>query len=150
MKINIIALRKIRNERGFTLVESIFTLMIAVMILSLIPLVIKAFNHIDISLSTEETYEWNTFLMQLRREIRNSEESNIVGNKLCLKVNGENVTYEQYGLLLRRRVNETGHEVVLQKVETATFSMVKNDISLKVTFTNDHQEIARFSFFNPI
>lgn len=87
-----------KSEKGFTLAESIISLMIAVTILSLIPLVIKGFNHINHSLSTEDAYEWNIFLIQLRREIRNSSSVDITGNKLILQVNGEKVTYESFGL----------------------------------------------------
>jgi len=142
-------LQKWISEKGFTLAESIITLMIAVTILSLVPLVIKGFNHINHSLSTEESYEWNIFLMQLRREIRNSSSVDISGNKLILQVNGEWVTYESFGLLLRRRVNGAGHEVVLQKVRNAEFTMKENHINLVIQFTNDRQEIAGFTIFNP-
>lgn len=150
MKIDKNVLQKWRNEKGFTLAESIITLMIAVSILTLIPLVIKGFNHINYSLSTEDSYEWNIFLMQLRRELRNSNTVESSGNKLILQVNGEKVTYEQFGLLLRRRVNNTGHEVVLQKVRKAEFTMNDNHILLAVYFTNNHQEEAGFTFFIPV
>ncbi|MGV3464121.1 MAG: competence type IV pilus minor pilin ComGF [Heyndrickxia sp.] len=149
MKIDKNVLQKWKNEKGFTLAESIITLMIAVTILSMIPLVMKGFNHINHSLSTEDSYEWNIFLMQLRREIRNCSEVNSLGNKLILQVNGEKVSYELYGLLLRRRVNDTGHEVVLQKVKKAEFTMMDNHITLVVHFTNTRQEMAEFTFFNP-
>lgn len=139
-----------KSEKGFTLAESIISLMIAVTILSLIPLVIKGFNHINHSLSTEDSYEWNIFLIQLRREIRNSSSVDITGNKLILQVNGEKVTYESFGLLLRRRVHDTGHEVVLQKVRNAEFTMKANHINLVIQFTNNHQEIAGFTVFKPV
>jgi len=149
MKISKNVLQKWKNEKGFTLAESMITLMIAVTILSIIPLVMKGFNHINHSLSTKGSYEWNIFLMQLRKEIRNCSEVNSSGNKLILQVNGEKVLYERYGLLLRRRVNDTGHEVVLQKVMKVEFDVNVNHIALAVQFTNNHQERAEFTFFNP-
>ncbi|WP_165786628.1 competence type IV pilus minor pilin ComGF [Heyndrickxia camelliae] len=146
---NKIVLLKRKNEKGFTLVESIITLMIAVVILSIIPLVMKGVNQINHSLSTEDSYEWNIFLMQLRRELRNCNEASRTGNKLILQVNGEKVSYEPFGLLLRRRVNDTGHEVVLQKVRRVEFAINNNHITLSVQFTNNKQVMAEFTFFNP-
>ncbi|MBS4173451.1 competence type IV pilus minor pilin ComGF [Bacillus sp. FJAT-49736] len=137
-----------RNEGGFTLVESIFVLMIVVTILGIFPLIIKGFSHINQSLSTEVTFEWNTFLMQLRKEIRNSSDVGVAGDKLILYVNGEKVTYEQYGSLIRRRVHDSGHEVVLQKVKNAEFLIHDNKMELIVHFTNDRMETAAFSFFS--
>ncbi|WML47537.1 ComGF family competence protein [Neobacillus sp. PS3-34] len=56
----------------------------------------------------------------------------IINGKLILTKETEKVTYEKYGTNLRRRVNLTGHEIMLQNVSEATFDVMKNSVHISV------------------
>ncbi|MGE8204498.1 competence type IV pilus minor pilin ComGF [Heyndrickxia sp. NPDC080065] len=118
------------------------SLLLISMILSFFPLFIKVFEQINHSLSTEEDYEWNLFVIQLRKELRISDKWKVTDNKLYLDVNDEKVMYEQYGNLIRRRVNEMGHEVVLQRVKAISITGDQNQIVFHVQFLTNHQKEA--------
>lgn len=121
------------------------------MILSFFPLIIKTYNHIQNSLSTDQDFEWNLFLIQLRKEIRTSDEWGLSGNKLNLFVNQEMVMYEQYGSSLRRRVDNKGHEVVLQNLKEIRFTNIQNEIILlHAQFKNNHLKEIRIIPIPPI
>nr|WP_306420362.1 competence type IV pilus minor pilin ComGF [Heyndrickxia oleronia] len=130
---------------GFTLIECILTMLIISMIFLLFPLLIKTYEHINQSLSTEEDYEWNLFLIQLRKEMRESDGWDVSNNRLFLKRNNQMIMYEQYGNVLRRRVDSEGHEIVLQNINQVLFRV--NDLKLQVhiQFINDHQRDAYYS-----
>ncbi|MDH5160116.1 competence type IV pilus minor pilin ComGF [Heyndrickxia oleronia] len=130
---------------GFTLIECILTMLIISMIFLLFPLLIKTYEHINQSLSTEEDYEWNLFLIQLRKEMRESDGWDVSNNRLFLKMNDQMIMYEQYGTVLRRRVDSEGHEIVLQNIDQVLFGV--NDLKLQVhiQFINHHQRDAYYS-----
>ncbi|MGK4041117.1 competence type IV pilus minor pilin ComGF [Heyndrickxia oleronia] len=120
-------------------------MLIISMIFLLFPLLIKTYEHINQSLSTEEDYEWTLFLIQLRKEMRESDGWDVSNNRLFLKRNNQMIMYEQYGNVLRRRVDSEGHEIVLQNIDQVLFRV--NDLKLQVhiQFINDHQRDAYYS-----
>jgi competence protein ComGF len=137
------------NQDGFTLVESILTMMAAAMILSFYPLIIQAFKQMDHAFMPEVNYEWNLFLIEMRQEIMNSTGCTAGGTHLTLTVNGESVTYEQYANSVRRRVENSGHEVVLQKVETVSFIPDPTGFNVLVTFQDGRDRAAHVAFRAP-
>lgn len=134
------------NEKGFSLIECILSLLILSTILCFFPLLIKAYERIDHAISTEKDFEWNLFLMELRKELRTSNGWEVTKNGLYLKSGQEIVVYEKYNNLIRRRVDGKGHEVVLQKIKQINFSSNKNEIILHVQFTNNHTREAHLFF----
>ncbi|MEB6547520.1 ComGF family competence protein [Heyndrickxia sporothermodurans] len=134
------------NEKGFSLIECIFSLLILSTILAFFPLLIKAYERIDHAYSTEKDFEWNLFLMELRKELRTSNGWVVTGNSLYLNRGQEVVVYEKYNQSIRRRVDGKGHEVVLQKVKQINFNSNKNEIILHVQFVNNHSREAHLFF----
>ena len=55
-----------------------------------------------------------------------------MSNRLLLTKSTDTVLYEKYESSLRRRVNSTGHEIVLQNVAAYSFSLIKNAVKLTV------------------
>ena len=78
--------------------------------------------------------EWEIFLNQFKRQVYLSTDQKVSGNKLFLSVkNNEIVLFEQFGDKLRRRVNGTGHDVVLQNVSRFSVKKEGKLIVIEVT-----------------
>ncbi|MED1205146.1 competence type IV pilus minor pilin ComGF [Heyndrickxia acidicola] len=137
--------KQVSNQDGFTLVESILTMMTAAMILSFYPLIIQAFKQMDRAFAPEENYEWNLFVIEMRQEIMYSTDYIAGKSQLKLTVKGAEVSYEQYANSIRRRVENTGHEVVLQKVDTVSFLPDSAGFNVLVTFQDGREREAHIA-----
>lgn len=76
--------------------------------------------------------EWDVFCSQIKKEVRMSQQTEIVSNKLFLTTEVGTVNYEKYGNVLRRRVNFSGHETLLQNISDVTFTIINNAVSITV------------------
>jgi competence protein ComGF len=76
--------------------------------------------------------EWDVFCSQVKKEIRISSKAEVVSGRLVLTNNNETINYEQYGSTIRRRVNSSGHETLLQNVSSVTFTRNNNSIKIIV------------------
>jgi competence protein ComGF len=74
--------------------------------------------------------EWDVFCSQVKKEIRISSKAEVVSGRLVLTVNNESINYEKYGSNLRRRVNSSGHETLLQNVSSVTFTRINNSVKI--------------------
>ncbi|QED48615.1 hypothetical protein FSZ17_15935 [Cytobacillus dafuensis] len=93
--------------------------------------------------------EWQVFVSQLKKELRLSEGLEVYENKIILRKNGQNVSYEKYGTNMRRRVNNEGHEIVLQKVDSFNFTPIRDGMKLTVEdLYNQSHSALLFSYIN--
>lgn len=53
-------------------------------------------------------------------------------NKLFLTRDSDSILYEKFGTNVRRRVNLTGNEILLQNVKSIQFDSIKNGTIVKV------------------
>ncbi|MBT2726550.1 prepilin-type N-terminal cleavage/methylation domain-containing protein [Bacillus sp. ISL-75] len=121
------------NENGFTLIEvliafSIFTTIIFFMT--------PVFQIILTNKDTEaslQAMEWEIFSSQIKKEIRLSTRAEVISGRLILTKDTETIQYEKYGTNLRRRVNSTGHEIILQNVSQYSFTILNNTVKTIVT-----------------
>jgi len=88
-------------------------------------------KNIDSHGSIQEM-EWTVFCSQIKKEIRTSSHAEIVSEKLILTKDTDTVIYEKYGSNLRRRVNSTGHEIILQNVREFSFTLINNAVRVTV------------------
>jgi competence protein ComGF len=88
-----------------------------------------------------QTMEWEVFCSQMKKEIRMSTNIQVVSNHLILTEDNGTVTFEKYENILRRRVNNSGHEVVLQNVSDVTFTLLPNRIRISVKDLHDKEYI---------
>ena len=56
----------------------------------------------------------------------------VISGRLVVTNNNETIYYEKYGSNIRRRVNSTGHETLLQNVADVTFTRVQNTVKIIV------------------
>jgi len=120
------------NKSGFILVDMLFSLFIFVVIVSFLPFFLQLILDAQPMEKQLQNIEWEIFAQQLKKEVRMSQSIHIDQNKLFLYENGETVQYEWYSNKIRRRVNVSGHEVVLQGVEMVQFSSISNGVKVIV------------------
>lgn len=123
-----------RNEVAFTLLEVIITLLLTITILSIsVPL---------ISLFKTEDYYTETSARQLSAIIQeelNQSRSFLVSSEMLSFIDPQqrHVVIDQYESIVRRRVNGTGHEVMIQGVKNIHFNREGYYIQMKVEMMND-------------
>jgi len=121
------------NEKGFTLIEALTALSVfLLLIFFLSPVFHIVLNKQDISNQIQQM-EWTVFCSQVQKEIMTCSKGEVIGSKLMLTKDTDSILYEKYGTSLRRRVNLTGHEILLQNVQEVSFVRLKNGIMLTVT-----------------
>ncbi|WP_235846872.1 competence type IV pilus minor pilin ComGF [Neobacillus soli] len=123
------------NEKAFTLIEvliafSIFTTIIFFMTPIFQIILSNKGNQIGL-----QAMEWEVFCSQIKKEIRLSTSADVVSERLILTKDIETIQYEKYGTNLRRRVNSTGHEIILQNVSKYSFMILDNAVKVTVTDT---------------
>ena len=78
--------------------------------------------------------EWEIFVNQLAMEYREAKEVGINATTLTLKMeNNQIITYERYEDKIRRRVDESGHEVVLQHIKNIMYEQQKERLLIRST-----------------
>ncbi|WP_026674866.1 competence type IV pilus minor pilin ComGF [Alkalihalobacterium bogoriense] len=121
-----------KHEAGMTLLEVLIALFIFLLVLPLFPLVIHV---VATSLSSDRLHEYEVelFYTQLAMEVREAKQVNVQNNIIRLqKWDDSLVTIEPYGTRIRRRVNQTGHDVLLQNVEMVSFEKTNNGVIVSV------------------
>lgn len=121
------------NEKAFTLLEVLFAFSIfTIIIFFMVPVFQIVLNNKD-SHAQIQAMEWEVFCSQIKKEIRLSNQVQVDANRLILTKDTETIQYEKYGSNLRRRVNSTGHEVLLQNVSQYSFTLLNNAVQVSVT-----------------
>jgi competence protein ComGF len=121
-----------RNEKGFTLLEVLFAFSIFMTIVFfMVPILHMVLDNKDSDGRLQEM-EWDVFCSQIKKEIRISSKAEVISGRLVLTYNNESINYEKYGSNLRRRVNASGHETLLQNVSSVTFTRINNSVRIIV------------------
>ncbi|MBU3572462.1 prepilin-type N-terminal cleavage/methylation domain-containing protein [Priestia aryabhattai] len=123
-----------KSEKGFTLVEMLVSFTLFLIIVSFFPIIIplaKQTYNPDFSMNE---MEWEIFVNQLAMEYREAKEVRIHATTLTLKMETNQViTYERYEDKIRRRVDESGHEVVLQHIKNIMYEQQKERLLIRST-----------------
>jgi competence protein ComGF len=123
---------KISNHKGFTMLEMLFSFSIFCLIASLLPIMFQILFDGDSIESRIQKMEWELFISQLKKEIQSSDFVAVINGELTLTDGEETISYQPYQKVVRRRVDGKGHEVVLQNVETVSFSKKDSQVSVEV------------------
>jgi competence protein ComGF len=120
------------NSQAFTLVETLFAFSIfTILIFFISPIFHLILNNTDLK-ERLQIMEWEVFCSQIKKEIRMSDHAEVVAGNLVLTKDNQTIIYEKYNNVLRRRVNNTGHETLLQNVSQVEFTLLNNSISVYV------------------
>ncbi|QHE62149.1 hypothetical protein FHE72_14835 [Rossellomorea vietnamensis] len=136
------------DEKGFTLIETLLSFGLFCMISLSIPLMMKGFSTIEHDLVPPRYYEWNLFHESVRNELRKAKDVNVMSNQLSFVMDGETILYEKYNQSIRRRVNNKGHEIVLQSVGGFTFNVIDQGVHLDLEFEGGEKVEGNFFFFS--
>src|SRR5690606_7368364 len=132
------------KQAGYTLLESIISLMIVSAVLFMIPILLHIYVKLDHSVRVKEDFDWNLYLIQLRKELQGSEKVDVRRQRIFIYKNNMMFTHEIYGNMLRRRVNDRGHEIVLHHIVFLNFIEDDQRLIMNVEFENGIKEQAHF------
>jgi competence protein ComGF len=134
---------------GFTIAEALLGLAAFCLLAALLPLSFQVFSKVDQGNSRLQTMQWEVFASQIKKEIRMSQKINSQDNRLFLTRDSDSILYEKFGTNVRRRVNLTGNEILLQNVKTIQFESIKNGIIIKVVdIWNKNYSFSTRSYIN--
>ncbi|HWO96017.1 MAG TPA: competence type IV pilus minor pilin ComGF [Bacillus sp. (in: firmicutes)] len=138
-----------KKEDGYTLLEMLISFSLFLMMMSIVPLMIKMTKeHQEMTVSLS-TLEWDLFLQQLTFEVREGHQVECSHERLTFtNYYHQTITYEKYGEMIRRRVNGTGHEVVLQNISSVQFSKVPQGVLIQIKDLENRLYAERVSLFN--
>jgi competence protein ComGF len=120
------------GSSGFTLIEALLGFTAFCLIAALLPMVFQVLSQVEQGKSRLQMLQWEVFSSQVKKEIRMSQKINPQTNKLILTRDSESILYELNGTNLRRRVNLTGNEILLQNILSVHFSSVPNGVIIEV------------------
>jgi competence protein ComGF len=120
------------NDNAFTLIETLFAFSLFILLIFFMsPIFQLVLNNEEVEGRLQEM-EWDIFCSQIKKEINMSERAEVMGGRLFLTKDNQTISYEKYYDLLRRRVNNSGHDVLLQNVSEVTFTLVNNAVKIFV------------------
>ncbi|GGF08070.1 hypothetical protein GCM10010954_03160 [Halobacillus andaensis] len=135
------------NERGFTFIETIISLIVVAILLSIsLPTIkmVKSPAYFD----ELAVFQFFTFI-----EDEMNSSSNITVSErqiLITDVDNREIKVSLYGDDVRRRVDEKGHELLIHDLKDITFSLQNHLLDIHVTTRNgdDYYKTIPVSLFN--
>lgn len=124
------------NERGFTLLELLWSTVVAGLILvsSFSCYLLLEKQEQDSYLQTLINQEARMFILSIEREIYNGHGFKVSNGKLIFYDSlGNQMSYEKWGNNVRRQVNNTGHVILVADVETITFQALPQGCRINFT-----------------
>lgn len=107
------------NQKGFTLVEVMTAFILVTLIVTVFMHAYTIWRHVDTSINNPTDQELLLFQMQLNRlfELETDFEiSSKSGIDTWSDDHQDVISYSQYQGLIRRQVNNLGHEVLMQRI----------------------------------
>ena len=128
---------KIKNQRGFTLLESLFHLAVLVMFASISILIVIWVRDIQNINQIKHDVNWELFVYDVHQYNENSKSGEIVSPKI-LRLDPANdpdnreFYIEQPNNHVRKRSNKGGNEIMLPNVQGLQYRQEGNEIIMKV------------------
>lgn len=129
-----------KNNNGFTLLETLVAFSIFLVIITSLPQVLKIIHFERKLLHHMET---TLFFQQLSMDVQQAFSITVVNNRLHLQHSEhEQVTYDLFQDRIRRQVNNLGQETVLQNVAQINFVKWKNgiDVTILDSYNQTHEQ----------
>lgn len=131
----------IRNQKGFTLIESLLSLYILSFI-SILLIMLLSTLLFQTNSKKLHPFELENFVIQAQSELREANEWGVNNNVIFMTSrHDEHITYSTYNELIRRQVEGRGHEVLLQNVSSFSCEEFDNGIKLNITDINGNKFI---------
>lgn len=123
------------GNRGYTLIDSLFQLIIFIIFAHLIVLFFLWKAPIDRQYGNLSTSEWELFAANLQKELAHVSQFNINTDQkgFMIETPRGRINFDQGNGVIRKRVDGQGHVPFLTKVSTATFTQSSTALFVEVT-----------------
>ena len=135
------------NDRGFTMLEMLLSLLAFIVIASVIPGVMKTMLDDGILESGIRRMEWEVFSSQIKKEVRSADKYTVSQEKIMIESDGKIILYEKYGTSMRRRVDFQGHEILMQNLSWFQFLTIHEGFEVRAADLNGSQYSLRVQNF---
>lgn len=132
------------NDRGFTFLEMLLSLLTFLMIASVFPVGMRVILDNGLIESGIRRMEWEIFSSQVKKEIRSADEMTVNRENIMMKIDGKVIFYEKYGTSIRRRVDFQGHEILLQNLSSFRFERIEEGFEMTAWDLNGVKHFAKF------
>lgn len=130
------------KDAGFTMLEMLFSLSVMIVILFFFSLLVGSL-HVE---NRTAELEMETMFQQVAKDIRKAVAVEVRSNRLyLLSPSGDEVMFEHYHNMLRKRVNGRGHEVVATHIANVHFSQKRNGVVVELQRENGELYSRRLS-----
>ena len=131
-------MKKLQNEKGFTLLETLFSLVLFLMIISISTSSIKSFVQRNYSYKSVNKLELDNFIKEVQKEANKSISFTVHSDLLLFEeFNQVTISYRKYATIIRRQRLGLGHEIVLQNIRDIKFEQIsERQILVKVIDLN--------------
>ncbi|MEH7399561.1 competence type IV pilus minor pilin ComGF [Gottfriedia acidiceleris] len=131
-------MKKLKNEKGFTLLETLFSLVLFLMIISISTSSIKSFVKRNYSYKSVNRLELDNFIKEVQKEANKSIGFTVHSDLLLFEeFNQVTISYRKYATIIRRQRLGLGHEIVLQNIRDIKFEQIsERQILVKVIDLN--------------
>ncbi|WP_129688454.1 competence type IV pilus minor pilin ComGF [Gottfriedia acidiceleris] len=131
-------MKKLQNEKGFTLLETLFSLVLFLMIISISTSSIKSFVKRNYSYESVNRLELDNFIKEVQKEANKSISFTVHSDLLLFEeFNQVTISYRKYATIIRRQRLGLGHEIVLQNIKDIKFVQIsEKQILVKVIDLN--------------
>lgn len=133
-----------KNNKGFTLLEMLLVLLIFISVAAMFPLFYQTIYQVDKEMRPESRAEWELFIIQLHKELGASHAWDPKQQKLFYEQEGISISVEKYQSSVRRRVNGSGHEVMLQGIKDIQFRWEEGSLVAEAAFLEGEKKRAYF------
>jgi len=123
------------DERGYTLLESIFQLLIMTAFIHLVLLFFFWKGPIEQQYADYNSMQWELFSAELQQILAEVSEIQLIdsGKVLHFRNNLSSITIEQSGTVIRKRVSGDGHVPLFTDVRSVSFTVDSMTLTVLVT-----------------
>lgn len=120
----------LNKESGFSLYHVLFVLGVLIICISLQAAILKTLQ----APFTYDSISTQQFFYFIQRDVIEASDITMKNHQLMLhSLNGDKITYEQYGSLVRRQVNNQGHEIYLRDISNLSISPLPYGFVIRIT-----------------
>lgn len=133
-----------KDERGFTLLESLFHLAVFIVFSTISLLVILWAKDLQNIHLMKDDINWELFVYDMHQYNQNSKTGELItSDKLRFEMlndpDDRYFLFEKTTEHIRKRSNKGGNEIMLPNVQSLTFEQDGNEIRMKVVMANGQQ-----------
>src|SRR5699024_512918 len=111
--------KRLNNEEGMTLISVLFALAV---ILTALPLLSFVFMKV-VEANTYEDLKFEQFFHFIHNDALNATHVLVINNSIVFEsINGDQSVLSKYNNLIRRQVNNEGHEIYLRDIKSFNVS----------------------------